>query len=58
MSAYETDRLGVCVLLIHYRSRLNLLTAQGREIQEGVEVIMRQLAEQKDSELANLRRSE
>jgi hypothetical protein len=40
------------------RSRLNLLTAQGRETQETVEGISRRQAEQQEAELADLRASE
>jgi hypothetical protein len=50
------NQLAACVLLMHYRLRLNLFTAQGRETQERVEVILRQLEEQKKSELANRRK--
>jgi hypothetical protein len=52
------NRLDACVLLMHYRLRLNSFTAQSRETQERVEVILRQLEEQKKSELANRRKGE
>jgi hypothetical protein len=52
------DRLDACVLLMHYRLRLNSFTAHGRETHERVEVILRQLEEQKKSELANRRKGE
>jgi hypothetical protein len=48
----------VCLLLIRTRLRLSSLTADGREIREGVDVIKRRLAEQQASELADLRTSE
>jgi hypothetical protein len=49
-----------CVYLVDpsSRSRLNLLTAQGRETQETVEGISRRQAEQQEAELAELRASE
>jgi hypothetical protein len=50
------NRPDVCFLLMHYRLRLDSFTAQGRETQERVDVIMRQLEEQKKSELANRRK--
>jgi hypothetical protein len=52
------SRSDACVLLINHRLRLNLFTAQGRETQAGIEVILRQLAEQKKSELANRRKGD
>jgi hypothetical protein len=52
------NRPDTCVLLMHYRLRLNSFTVQGRETHEGVEVILRQLEEQKKSELANRRKGE
>jgi hypothetical protein len=48
----------LCFLLIHPRSNLSSLTAQSRELQEGIDVIKRQLAEQRESELADVRTSE
>jgi hypothetical protein len=50
------SRPDACVLLMYYRSRLESFTAQGRETQERVEVILRQLEEQKKSEIANRRK--
>jgi hypothetical protein len=48
-----------CFLLIRPRSSLSsLTTAQGRELQEGVDVIKQRLSEQQESELADLRTSE
>jgi hypothetical protein len=52
------NRPDVCILLMHYRLRLNSFTAQGRETHDRVEVILRQLEEQKKSELANRRKGE
>jgi hypothetical protein len=48
----------MCPLLIHTRSPLSLLTAQGRELQEDVDAIRRQQAEQQSSEMATMRTSE
>jgi hypothetical protein len=48
----------VDLLLIRTRSRLSSLTADGREIREGVDVIKQRLSEQQESELADLRTSE
>jgi hypothetical protein len=48
----------VCLLLIHTRLRLSSLTADGREIREGVDVIKQRLSQQQESELADLRTSE
>jgi hypothetical protein len=47
-----------CFSLIHHRSSSSSLTAQGRELQEGVDVIKQRLAEQQGSELADMRASE
>jgi hypothetical protein len=54
------DESTSCVYLANpsSRSRLNLLTAQGRETQETVEGINRRQAEQQEAELADLRASE
>jgi hypothetical protein len=48
---------GPCSMLIHPRSSLSSLTAQSRELQEGVDVIRRRQAEQQESELADMRTS-
>jgi hypothetical protein len=48
----------VCLLFIRTRLRLSSLTADGREIREGVDVIKQRLSEQQESELADLRTSE
>jgi hypothetical protein len=47
----------VYLLLIYTRSRLSSLTAEGYEIREEVNVIKRRLAEQQESELADMRTS-
>jgi hypothetical protein len=54
------DESTSCVYLVDpsSRSRLSLLTAQGRETQETVEGISRRQAEQQEAELAELRASE
>jgi hypothetical protein len=48
----------VCLSLIRTRSRLSSLTADGREIREGVDVIKQRQSEQQESKLAGLRTSE
>jgi hypothetical protein len=48
----------VCLLSIRTRLRLSSLTADGREIREGVNVIKQRLSQQQESELADLRTSE
>jgi hypothetical protein len=48
----------VCLSLIRTRSRLTSLTADGREIREGVDVIKQRQSEQQESKLAGLRTSE
>jgi hypothetical protein len=48
----------MCLLLIRTRLCLSSLTADGREIREGVDVIKQRLLEQQASELADLRTSE
>jgi hypothetical protein len=53
----ESNRC-VCLLFIRTRLRLSSLTADGHEIREGVDVIKQRLAEQQESELADLRTSE
>jgi hypothetical protein len=52
------NRLAAYVLLMHCRFCLNSSTAQGRETHERVEVILRQLEEQKKSEIANRRKGQ
>jgi hypothetical protein len=46
------------LLLIHTMSRLSSLTAQSRELQEGVDMIKRRQEEQQESALADMRTSE
>jgi hypothetical protein len=53
----ESNRC-VCLLLIHTRSRLSSIIAQGRELQMEVEVINWRQAEQQESKLADMRSSE
>jgi hypothetical protein len=48
----------VCLLSIHTRLCLSSLTADGRKIREGVDVIKQRLSEQQASEPADLRTSE
>jgi hypothetical protein len=48
----------LCLLSTRTRLRLTSLTADGREIREGVDVIKQRLSEQQASELADLRTSE
>jgi hypothetical protein len=50
------NRPDAFILMMHYRLRLNSFAAQGHETHERVEVILRQLEEQKKSELANRRK--
>jgi hypothetical protein len=47
-----------CFWLIRPRSSSSSRTAQGRELQEGIDVIRRRQAEQQESELAEMRTSE
>jgi hypothetical protein len=46
------------VMSSYLKGLLNSLTVQGREIQDGVDLISRRQAEQQESEMADLRASE